>query len=67
MDKKELTPLQEAKARKLPYIMLVIDRRHLKGGRISIEGPVSTTIVPRAVKLLHEILGDKEDPPCPKS
>ncbi len=43
MAEKMLTPLQEAKKQRLPYIRLVIDERHLKNGRGSIElsGPFS--------------------------
>lgn len=58
---KELTPFQEAKKRKMPYIKLVIDQRYLNSttgrfGRLEIEGPVTAELAEKAKKLWCEIV-----------
>lgn len=60
--KREETPLQAAKRLGLPYVSLVIDRRHLKtgGGKVGIDGPVSDRLAITAMQLLRDIL-ESED------
>ncbi len=55
---REETPLQAAKRLGLPYVRLVIDRRHMKpgGGKIEIDGPVSVQLADMARALLQEML-----------
>lgn len=59
---REETPLQAAKRLGLPYVRLVIDRRHLKNGkgRVSVEGPVSMNCAGMAESLLRAVLGDPD-------
>lgn len=60
--KREETPLQQAKRLGLPYVKLVIDRRHLKEGRgkVGVEGPVTAHCATSADYLLHTILEDSD-------
>ena len=57
---REETPLQAAKRLGLPYVRLVIDRRHLKtgGGKIEIDGPVTVRLADTARALLQDMLED---------
>ena len=51
-----MTPLQYAKAGKKPYIMLVIDTRHLKRplpGKVVIEGPFDEEILVKCEALFR--------------
>lgn len=59
-DKRE-TPLQAAKRRKEPYVMLVMDERHLANGRgkITVKGPVSVDLLSEAKKLFTMIVESK--------
>jgi len=55
----QLTPLQLAKRYNEPYVKLVIDQRHLKptrGGKITVEGPVSDSMLAKANALLSAIV-----------
>lgn len=55
---RELTPLQAAKRDKLPYVKIVVDRRHLPegGGQMSIEGGVTKDQADKALKLIGELM-----------
>lgn len=60
---REATPLQEAKRLGLPYVKIVIDRRHVDGGggRVEFEGPVAPTFASASHNLLREIINSPDD------
>lgn len=60
--KRDETPLQAAKRLGLPYVKLVIDRRHLKEGKgkVGVEGPATTNCATSADYLLQTILKDSD-------
>ncbi len=56
------TPLQIAKSLGLPYVRIVVDRRHLGDGhgKVDFEGGVTKTQASEAHNLLWEILNTPE-------
>ncbi len=61
----EVTPFQEAKKRRKPYVKLVIDERHRDTGhgKIGVEGPVSAALAKRARRLWAAIVEEAKEAP----
>jgi len=61
---RELTPLGHAKQLGLPFVKIVIDRRHVKGGggKIEVEGPATEKQADAARDVMMDILTSEEKP-----